>query len=270
MDKQTYIMNNIQDKYNYLIDNGYEVFGVYLQGSQNYGLDIYTSEYTSDIDVKAIVIPSIKEVIRNKKPISTTIELENKEHIDVKDIRIMFDCFLKQNINFLEILYTQYKIVNPKYEQWDTYLTNIRDMIVGYDYKHALNCMYGMAIQKYVAMKHPYPTIIDKINKYGYDPKQLHHIMRMKDFMERFIRGESYQNCLIPTNPEELIEIKKGKLPLDDAEKLSKVTVDYLWELKENEFNNKVIFGPVKEVEDELNQILEETIIFRFKEEINE
>lgn len=41
MDKQTCIMNNIQDKYNYLIDNGYEVFGVYLQGSQNYGLDIY-------------------------------------------------------------------------------------------------------------------------------------------------------------------------------------------------------------------------------------
>lgn len=268
MDKKEYIMNNIQSKYNYLINKGYEVFGIYLQGSQNYNLDVYDDDYKSDIDTKAIVIPSIKDIILNKKPISTTIELDNKEHIDVKDIRIMFDCFYKQNINFLEILYTKYKIINPKYIRWDADLTEARDLIVRYDYKHALNCMYGMAMQKYVALKHPYPTIKNKIDKFGYDPKQLHHIIRMKDFMERFINGESYESCLIPSNPDELIDIKKGKLSLAEAEELGKQTVSYLFDLKEEQLN-KVKSEKLKIVEDKLNKILEETIILRFKEEVN-
>ena len=268
MDKKEYIMNNIQSKYNYLISKGYEVFGIYLQGSQNYNLDVYDDDYKSDVDTKAIVIPSIKDIILNKKPISTTIELDNKEHIDVKDIRIMFDCFYKQNINFLEILYTKYKIINPKYIRWDADLTEARDLIVRYDYKHALNCMYGMAMQKYVALKHPYPTIKNKIDKFGYDPKQLHHIVRMKDFMERFINGESYESCLIPSNPQELIDIKKGKLSLAEAEELGKQTVSYLFNLKEEQLN-KVKSEKLKIVEDKLNKILEETIILRFKEEVN-
>lgn len=268
MDKKEYIMNNIQSKYNYLLNKGYEVFGIYLQGSQNYNLDVYDDDYKSDVDTKAIVIPSIKDIILNKKPISTTIELDNKEHIDVKDIRIMFDCFYKQNINFLEILYTKYKIINPKYIRWDADLTEARDLIVRYDYKHALNCMYGMAMQKYVALKHPYPTIKNKIDKFGYDPKQLHHIIRMKDFMERFINGESYESCLIPSNPQELIDIKKGKLSLAEAEELGKQTVSYLFDLKEEQLN-KVKSEKLKIVEDKLNKILEETIILRFKEEVN-
>ena len=41
--------------------------------------------------------------------------MENNEHIDVKDIRLMFDNFKKQNINFLEILFTKFGIVNEKY-----------------------------------------------------------------------------------------------------------------------------------------------------------
>ena len=47
--------------------------------------------------------------------------------------------------------------------------------------------MYGWNEQrKLKALKHPYPTIVDKINKYGYDPKQLHHILRMNDFIKKY------------------------------------------------------------------------------------
>lgn len=65
--------------------------GIFLQGSQNYGLDYETS----DIDTKIIVLPSLEDIALNKQPISTTLVMPNDEHVDVKDIRLMFDCFKK-------------------------------------------------------------------------------------------------------------------------------------------------------------------------------
>ena len=89
--------------FEYLNSLGYEVLGVFMVGSQNYELDIENS----DIDTKAIVIPKINDIVLNKQPESRLIVLENSEHIEVKDIREMFKCLLKQNINFLEILFSK-------------------------------------------------------------------------------------------------------------------------------------------------------------------
>ena len=264
------IFSNIQSKYNYLVDKGYEVFGVYLQGSQNYKLDVYDEDYKSDVDVKAIVIPSLKDLIHNKKLVSTTIELENKEHIDVKDIRLMFDCFYKQNINFIEILFTDYKIINPKYEYFDKELRALNEMIAHYDYKAALNCMAGMAMQKLCALKHPYLGLIDKINKFGYDPKQLHHIVRMKDFIEKYTQGIPYKECLIPSNPQELIEIKKGKYSLEDAEKIAKQTVDCIFKIKDTELKCNQDTTVNTSVKNKLDKIIEAVLIVKFINELNE
>ena len=83
-----------------------------LYGSQNYG----TQVATSDIDSKMIVFPSFEDVIFAKPLISHIVDMpDNGEQIDVKDIRLMCNNFLKQNINYLEILFTKYYIVNPKY-----------------------------------------------------------------------------------------------------------------------------------------------------------
>ena len=78
--------------------------GLFLQGSQNYKLD-YES---SDIDTKAIVLPSFSDFVLTHKPVSTTHVMENDEHVDFKDIRLMFECIRKQNVNFIEILFTPY------------------------------------------------------------------------------------------------------------------------------------------------------------------
>ena len=83
--------------------------GVFLQGSQNYNLQYEDS----DIDTKAIILPKFNDFVLNNKPVSTTLILESNEHIDLKDIRLMFECFKKQNINFIEILFTEYYILNP-------------------------------------------------------------------------------------------------------------------------------------------------------------
>ena len=105
------ILKRVQEHYDIVVEKGYEVVGVFLQGSQNYNLHYEDS----DIDTKAIILPKFEDFCLNRKPISTTSILENDEHTDLKDVRLMFECFKKQNINFVEILFTKYKVMNPKY-----------------------------------------------------------------------------------------------------------------------------------------------------------
>ena len=88
-----------------------KVIYIALQGSQNYNLEYEDS----DIDSKVIVTPNLRDVVENRKPVSTTHVCDNDEHIDLKDIRLMFDCFKKQNINFIEILFTDYHIIQSDY-----------------------------------------------------------------------------------------------------------------------------------------------------------
>ena len=199
-----------------------ELFCLCLQGSQNYGLDIYTDEYKSDIDTKVIIIPSLEDVVMNRKPISTTYVLPNNEHLDIKDIRLYFDNFKKQNINFLEILFTNYYLVNPKYEDLWQLLVYFREEIAHYNKNAALRCMAGMSMEKRKALCHPYPSIINKIEKYGYDGKQLHHIIRMYDFICGYAQGDSFKKCLKSyVHSRMMMKAKLNQYSLEEAIQLA-------------------------------------------------
>lgn len=103
---------------------GEQILGVFLYGSQNYG--IATEE--SDVDVKAIYIPTLREVAANNPLISEELKISD-EHIEVKDIRLMSQMWKKGSINFLEILFTDYFVINPLYcEDWEKVL-RIRNLI---------------------------------------------------------------------------------------------------------------------------------------------
>ena len=198
-------MERLQDHYNeacyYFPEE--QIVGIFLQGSQNYGLSIETS----DVDTKLIVVPTFKDIAMNRKPMSTTHVRQNTEHIDFKDIRLYMDTFKKQNLNFLEILFTNYKIVVPQYaEEWNR-LIAAREKIARMNPCRAVKSMKGIAMEKFHALKHEYPSKVDVLAQYGYDPKQLHHLVRVEDYLDRYIRGESYEDCLRPTDPEYLIAI---------------------------------------------------------------
>ena len=190
-----------------------EWVGIFLQGSQNYKLNYEGS----DVDSKLIVLPSFEDFVLNRKPQSYTHIMENDEHVDVKDIRLMFDCFRKQNINFVEILFTKYRILNPKYESLFYPVLNARELIGRYNDFASLNCMVGTAMEKQKALCHPYPATMDKIERFGYDPKQLHHILRLEEFMTRWLDGEPYEDCLLSKKTDYLKQIKFGCLSKDEA-----------------------------------------------------
>lgn len=183
---------------------GHEVFAVFLQGSQNYQLDYEGS----DIDTKALILPEFSDLVRNNKPVSFTHVLPSDEHIDIKDMRAMFDVWRKQNIQFLEVLFTPYAYLNPKYADLAMNLIENREFIAHVNPNVLMNCIEGVMKQKQHALKHPYPACADEIEAFGYSAKQLHHIVRLKDFMIRYAEGEDFETALIANNRDELIHIK--------------------------------------------------------------
>ena len=166
------------------LENGkYRPIYIALQGSQNYNLDTENS----DVDTKVITLPSLSQIIKNGKPTSFTHVRANDEHIDMKDVRLMFDCFKKQNINFIEILFSDYYIImNENYRELIEELRSHAEEIAVLNPYRAIKCMKGMAFEKYNALCHPYPAKIDIINKYGYDGKQLHHLLRLEYFLDMY------------------------------------------------------------------------------------
>ena len=226
MNRDTFIMSCVQDHYDELSSLGYEVVGVFLQGSQNYGCDEYSETYTSDVDTKAIILPSFEDVVCGRSPFSHTHVRANDEHIDIKDIRVMFEMFRKQNSSYIELLFTPYKIINPKYKELVEELLGRAEELARMHFNQTLRCLAGMSMEKLKALEHPYPSIAWKIEKWGYDGKQLHHILRINQLIKDYVRGETYANCLNAKDKEYLIEVKKNtKYSLQEARELAK-TVD--------------------------------------------
>lgn len=194
------------------------IVGIFYQGSGNYGLDYEGS----DVDTKCIVTPTFKEIALARKPISTTHIRANDEHIDMKDIRLYVQTFRKQNLNFLEILYTPYCWF-PNYsffEQWNRLIEH-REEITHYDPVRSVKSMMGIASEKYFAMEHHYPARMAWIDKYGYDPKQLHHLLRVSEYLDRYLAGEPYGDCLLTKQADYLKEVKLGLHPLEEAREIA-------------------------------------------------
>ena len=186
-----------------------------LQGSQNYGLELPTS----DVDTKLIVTPSFRDIALDRKPVSTTFVRDNEEHTDDKDIRSYVSCFRKQNLNFLEILFTDYYILNPLYEtQWNRLIV-AREQIAHMNPFRAIKSMKGIALEKYHAMEHRYPAKVHLIETYGYDGKQVSHLIRIEDFLIKYINGEKYIDCLIPLGniKQKILEYKLQMPSLEEA-----------------------------------------------------
>ncbi len=142
-----------------------------LYGSQNYWLDTPSS----DKDFKAVILPSLDDLVNNSQPISTTIE-HKWWQIDLKDIRVFTENVCKMNPVYLETLYSPYSNI---YNERMFNIIDERDKLVKEMSPLIYKWAYGQILQKVKAFDHPFPSIKDKVEKYWYDPKQLHHIARL-------------------------------------------------------------------------------------------
>lgn len=216
----------------------YEILMIALQGSQNYNLDLHNDEYNSDVDTIAIVLPSFDSLIDEDKKISETIILDNNEHIDVKDIRNIFELFRKQNIKYLEILFTKYRIINKDYREIINKLIDNNESLAHYDTDRLIRTTSGMAQEKLKAMEHRYEGLKEKIDKYGYDGKQLHHIIRLAHFLSVYGHSNSFKQALDSNNYilpsiEVLTQAKLNKYSLEGARSLANFYIKEITNLRQ-------------------------------------
>lgn len=180
------VMLRLREHYDYLKNfyNEDNILGIFLYGSQNYGFA--TDE--SDVDTKAIIIPSFEEICLQKNWLSKEHHYPaTDEHIEAKDIRSFVDNWKKQNINFIEVLYTEYCIINPKYEAlFKKYFIDHREEIAHYDEKKAVMSMTHQAMH----------TLRQDMT----DKKKLHNAIRLLHFLQRYLVGYNYASCLYPTD----------------------------------------------------------------------
>jgi hypothetical protein len=213
-DKQIFdIMASVQFG---LEQRGYRVYGTFLHGSQNYGLDLYTHEYMSDIDLKCFIIPDFEALFYNRL-ISTTEDNGFGGHVEIKDIRL------------LPARERQCRVSRMPLHQMAAEDSSMRDRIVSERFPLVIKALYGMAANKVTDMRHPFPTKEGTIAKFGYDPKQLSHLARVyylaKDIIEN---GKTMGEALYPDEQTRryLLDLKLGKVPNDQVDSLSGVFLD--------------------------------------------
>lgn len=243
------------------------ILGIFIQGSQNYQLD-YSG---SDIDTKCIILPTLEDICLNKKATSYTYVRENNEHIDFKDLRVITTDFKKQNINFLEVLFTKYKIVNKDYATLFQPMFDYAEDIARYDNYRFVKATAGMSMEKHKALTLDRPSQHEEIVKYGWATKQLHHLKRLNLFMNRWVDGESFANCLIDPRGKELSQIKQNghqDITLEQAQIMAKQYDDETNTIKENYIatHQQVINESIGKM---IDDVVVEVIKASLKKEIN-
>ena len=172
-----------------------------LYGSQNYGLA--TPE--SDVDTKVWLMPSFTDLALAAKPYSKELHKDGT-HVEGKDYRLMLGELRKQNMNFLETIFTPYKVVNPVYQWFYNTLYVNREAIARMNVNRGAHAFMGHMYNMY--------------NRFKRDekPKQVAHLMRLYDCLQRYaLTEEPYEDLLFkPNSRDYLMAVRRGEVPMEE------------------------------------------------------
>lgn len=73
-------------------------------------------------------------------------------------------------------------------------------------------------------------TKLDLIEKYGFDGKQVHHLIRVDDYLTRYIAGEPYGSCMKPSKHlvDRMLAYKRHEIPLEEAREEAKAVIAHV------------------------------------------
>lgn len=240
--KDQNIFKQLSEYKKILEEKGYSVLYIGLYGSQNYNLD----DEESDFDAKAIILPSLHDIIF-RKATSKTIECE-KGSIDVKDLITFYDVIKKGNFSYIEC-------INTKYSVGDKYIKELFEKF-SVNLKSILGAMY----EKRKALTHEYPSKTNEFEKWGYDPKQLHHIFRLNDILKLIAitgRDISFIDYKDKKMINDLISIKRNTDNVLVEEAIE--NADYIIKLSKNYIADDYKYEIIN-IDNEINVYIENSI----------
>ena len=186
------------------------IVGVFLYGSQNYGM----SDEQSDVDTKVLVVPSLADVVCARRPLSFEHHCDNGEHICFTDIREFVHQIKKQNPNAMEPLFTEFYILNPTFKGVWYNIWSQRESFARINTYKAMDTMRHMANKEYHHMK-----------KNGFDHKKLATMYRIEKMMYDYEIGCKYEDVLKTDQADFFLKVKRGKF-VDDNEQGMRLAED--------------------------------------------
>lgn len=215
------IKRQLEQAAKFIQNKGYYPIYIALFGSQNYGLDVHNDEYKSDFDFKCIIAPTLADLVMKRAPTSVVLDY-NSGHIDVKDIREYMRTLRKANPAYIEPLVTPFYLC---LNEGVSYMPDIRNLISDLVLEESfvfINACKGLFYEKLSKMSHPYPTKIELIEKYGYDGKQVSHMLRILLMLKAFMLTGTFQLNPPPEYIRQLIDLKLNKYTLEEATIMAK------------------------------------------------
>ena len=171
------------------------IVGCFLYGSQNYNM----ADENSDVDTRVLVVPSLADVVCARRPLSFEYHCENGEHINFVDVREFVHQLLKQNPNSLEILFTDYFVINPPFKGVWYYIWSHREDFARINPHRAVNAMRHMANANYHQMM-----------KGEFDHKKLATMIRLEKAISDYILGCKYEHVLKSDQASFFLRVKRG------------------------------------------------------------
>lgn len=176
----------------------YIVEGVYLQGSQNY--NVHTA--TSDVDSKLVLVPTVRSLIRGTK-LAFDLDIpcgDTVEKCSVKPFKDFEALFFKGNFNNLEILFTEYKL--QTFSSVVPILEAKREEIVAMIWPSLVSACLGMQNQKKSGLYKCTEGTKNFFDKYGYDNKNLIHILRIAYSVSKYQTFGNFAEALLVDEEE--------------------------------------------------------------------
>lgn len=202
------IFNSLQEKLNDFEDAcSYEWLGIFLVGSQNYKLEYENS----DVDARIIYFGHRDDTPRERI-------YENGEHCEAMTIFTFYDNLMDFNHSQIEVLFTSYYIINPKYrEVWEKLIAMREDFVRSNETKWLRSCECLFDIHK-LRFENNETEQLDLLERCGYAPKQVYLVVRAEQMLTSYTQGLSYQEVMTKQPRAYLIDIKTGKYSRKEAE----------------------------------------------------
>lgn len=198
-------------------EKGYIPCVATLYGSQNYKMD----SANSDLDRKVLVIPTLENLINNKK-LNKEYE-DSKGQLKVIDIRNWINSLIKGSFSDWEILMTEYSITDLSCKGFNA-IYPMKCRIVTINPIKSIKSIYGI-FSSYADLTFKELQKGEKSDKLK---KSLAHMIRVSEFMTKYFSFIDESGCwsnavhelFIPLNARFLSKLKQYGCDIEEANRL--------------------------------------------------